>query len=237
MYIKEKEFIEITLKSSKGKNIYEQTLVLFKTLEPLLKNVIRTWIYIKDIDENYKDVVKARNKIFDDNDLTKETNFIASTCIGLPNSNFLKNEYIHLIALLVPNLNYDKLEFMSDVNIMPNTSEYGVRFERGVIFNSNKKYYIISGTASIDKLGNVKYINNIENQIIQALNNIDQLLLKYNQTIHNAEKIIGYVRNKIDIDIVKHICKSTMPNIEWNIIEGQICRPDWLVEFETYIIG
>jgi len=229
-----KPYILVKIESVTSGNAYQQTIKLFTRLEPLLKQTIRTWVYLKDIDVDYNDMVLARNEVFDRNNLVPETNFITSTAIGLPKSNFFKNEFIQLFALIVPDLKQEDLIYMSNEDIMPNTSTYGVRFERGVIF---KNYYIISGTASIDKNGLVKYVGEIEKQTYHALDNIDKLLLKYNQTVYNTKEILGYVRNKKDITVVKEICNKKLHNIKCNIIEGKVCRPEWLVEFETMFEG
>ena len=46
------------------------------------RNLIRTWIYVTNIDVNYQGVVEARNDIFDKEGLTADTHYIASTGIG-----------------------------------------------------------------------------------------------------------------------------------------------------------
>ena len=70
-------------------NSFDQTADIFQdylnTLEEqklrLAENCIRTWIYVRDIDNNYAGMVKARNRVFDEHNLTKDTHFIASTGI------------------------------------------------------------------------------------------------------------------------------------------------------------
>lgn len=70
-------------------NSFDQTTDIFQnyleTLEKqniqLAENCIRTWIYVRDIDNNYAGMVKARNEVFDQHQLTKDSHFIASTGI------------------------------------------------------------------------------------------------------------------------------------------------------------
>ena len=45
-------------------------------------NLVRTWIYVADIDVNYDGVVRARNDVFRRYGLTADTHYIASTGIG-----------------------------------------------------------------------------------------------------------------------------------------------------------
>lgn len=73
-----------------GQSSYLQTLQLFNKYVAYLKekgldmktHLVRTWIYISDIDVNYSGVVRARNDIFALYGLTADTHFIASTGIG-----------------------------------------------------------------------------------------------------------------------------------------------------------
>lgn len=225
-----KDTMKIKIRTFRGDNTYDQTKIIFELLKPRLNDTIRIWIYIKDIDNNYADVVRARNDIFDEVGLIPGKPFIASTGIGRPDDMFQDREWVHIDALIVPDLDQNDLSHMSNKDIMPDTSDYGVRFERGSIY---KNLYMVSGTASIDKEGNVKFIDDLNNQVYQALDNIDALLKKYNQSILNTQKIIGYVRNKQDIPIVKELCNQHISSVDFEIIEGKVCRPEWLVEFET----
>lgn len=82
--------LRLTEEEAKGKDSYEQTHFLFnkylKTIEgtdmTMERNLVRTWIYVTNIDVNYQGVVEARNDIFDQEGLTADTHYIASTGIG-----------------------------------------------------------------------------------------------------------------------------------------------------------
>ena len=73
--------LRLTEEEAKGKDSYEQTRLLFnkylKTIEgtdmTMERNLIRTWIYVTNIDVNYQGVVEARNDIFDKEGLTADT--------------------------------------------------------------------------------------------------------------------------------------------------------------------
>jgi len=216
--------------TTEGETSFEQTCILFSRLKPFFNETIRTWLFIKDIDNTYKEVSTARNEIFDTAGIKEP--YFASTGIGRPDEEFYSGERMHLVALIVPNLDRSELIHMSNANIMPHTKTYGVRFERGVIYRNN---YIISGSASIDKDGKVKHKGNLIKQIHHALSNVDDLLLKYGETIQNAKEIISYVRNPNDIETVRKECLNKMPYVNWIVKQGTVCRTDWLVEFETTI--
>ena len=82
--------LRLTEEEAKGKDSYEQTRMLFDKYLQLIagtdmtmeRNLVRTWIYVTHIDVNYQGVVEARNDVFDQQGLTAETHYIASTGIG-----------------------------------------------------------------------------------------------------------------------------------------------------------
>lgn len=223
--------IKRNFQTTKYRYVFDQAMYLFNELEPYLNDIIRTWIYIKDIDDTYKAVSNARNIFFERVGL-EDGPYFASTGIGKPDNQFYPGELIHLSALIVPNLDRNELTYLENTDVMPHTRDYSVKFERGVVY---KDRYIVSGTASIDKHGNVQHRGDLIKQMYQALYNINALLKKHDRTFYNAKEITGYVRNIDDIETVKKECKKIYPSCKWNIIEGKVCRPDWLVEFELMI--
>lgn len=82
--------LRLTEEEAKGKDSYEQTNLLFNKYLQIIadtdmtmeRNLVRTWIYVTNIDVNYQGVVEARNDIFDKEGLTADTHYIASTGIG-----------------------------------------------------------------------------------------------------------------------------------------------------------
>ena len=66
-----------------------QTLEEFTTLDTALKkrggsvadNCLRTWIYCRDVDNNYQGLVDARRELFREYGMIEKTNYIASTGI------------------------------------------------------------------------------------------------------------------------------------------------------------
>ncbi len=82
--------LRLTEEEAKGKDSYEQTRMLFDKYLQLIdgtdmtmeRNLVRTWIYVTNIDVNYQGVVEARNDVFDQEGLTADTHYIASTGIG-----------------------------------------------------------------------------------------------------------------------------------------------------------
>jgi len=68
---------------------FQQAGSVFNTLSSLvqghgmsfLNNTLRTWIYIRDIHNHYREMVKARKLFFEEKGLNKDTHYVASTGI------------------------------------------------------------------------------------------------------------------------------------------------------------
>ncbi len=225
---------EIYTFTSDKKTVYNQTIDIFNKIKPLIHKTLRTWIFIRDIDNNYSEFARGRKCIFDDCGLTKDTHFIASTCVGEQDQ---KKPLIRVKILVLDNFKDYNIEYMSNIMVMPHTHTYGITFERGVKINTpNNNYYIVSGTASIDKYGYISYVGDLEGQIKHSLFNINELLIKYNSNLNRVVSSTVYVRNLEDIERIKVYLKKYHEYMPVIIRHAHICRPKWLVEVECIVV-
>jgi len=202
----------------------------------LLSNSIRTWIYVRDIDNNYAGMVDSRLQYFIEQGLNKDTRYIASTGIEAKLHNV--DTLVSFDALAISNLDSSQIKRMEAVECMSPTIDYGVTFERGteVVFGDRSHYYI-SGTASIDKNGDVLYIGDPEKQTERAIKNIECLLINANCSLDDFMYIIVYLRDPSSITEVKNIVEDRFPNnLPIVFVEGAVCRPSWLVEIEGVLV-
>jgi enamine deaminase RidA (YjgF/YER057c/UK114 family) len=200
-------------------------------------NVLRTWLYVRDIDNNYSGMVKCRNKCFANVNMTKDTHFIAST--GIEGKSVLPSSLVQLSYISTVGIDSEQIVFMSVPDNMNPTHEYGVAFERGtkIVFGDRTHYYI-SGTASIDNKGNVLFPTDVIKQIERVFINIEALLFKYSASLSDLKIMIIYLRDCSDYQIVENYirerCKDTIPYV---ILNAPVCRPLWLVEIECVAIN
>lgn len=215
--------------------VYEQSVDLFEQLAPHFHNTVRTWIKVKDIDNNYKDFVQGRIDVFKKYGYTKDTHFLASTCVGAVK----QRKWVTLKALVVPDLASLNPVYMEATDYLPHTHTYGVTFERGIKLHlPDKHLYFISGTASIRADGSIAHKGDLLAQLNRALFNTDMLLKKYDATLENMHECTIYVRNKEDIPEVQKFV-ITHPNFDTKGLRFEhapICRPEWLVEVETIAV-
>ena len=122
------------------------------SMDDMKTHLVRTWIYVADIDVNYSGVVKARNDIFAREGLTADTHFIASTGIG--GRTDCRTACVAIDFLTYPHIQESDKKYLKALTHLNPTHEYGVAFERGTRLQlPSSLLYYISGTASIDNKG------------------------------------------------------------------------------------
>lgn len=219
---------------------YTQMKEEFLSLQNTLKeqglcveeNTLRTWIYCKDVDNNYAGLVKARNDFFDTVNLTKENHFITST--GIAGECEDPSRLVRMDSLSYSGLKKEQIRHLFALENLSSTALYGVRFERGTrITFGDRSHYYISGTASIDKEGKVLFLCDVEKQTERVMENISALMEEGGGSLADLKLATVYVRDPADGEIVKKVMKKyvkeTLPFV---ILKAPVCRPAWLVEIE-----
>lgn len=221
-------------------NSFEQTNEIFSSYNSflndndmtLLKNAVRTWIYVRDIDNHYQGMVDSRKDYFLEQGLIKQTRYLAST--GIEAKLKEVNSLVSMDALTISHLKPEQIVRMEALENLNPTSDYGVTFERGskVMFG-DRSHLFISGTASIDKHGQVMFPEDVEKQTERTLENISALLKPHGATLRDMVYFIVYLRNITEFSkVIEVLNKKGFGNVPTIIVEGSVCRPTWLVEIE-----
>jgi enamine deaminase RidA (YjgF/YER057c/UK114 family) len=217
----------------------KQTRVIFDMLENNLNtfnttirdSVLRTWIYVPHVDADYPGVVKARNEIFETINLTRNTHYIASTGIqGRSKKRFAR---VFMDAWSVIGIEPEKVRYIEAPEYMSSTALYGVAFERATAVQMGQADYLfISGTASIDKRGEIVHPGDVEKQTERTLENIVALLNAAGFDKADLSKFIIYLRDSTDYELVKPIIDRFAETLPAVYVNAAVCRPGWLVEIE-----
>lgn len=235
--------LRLTPEETRGYNSYLQTMRLFeKYIECIAEqgldirtHLVRTWIYVADIDVNYEGVVKARNDVFRQYGLTADTHYIASTGIG--GYTATRQESVAIDFLTYPGITADNLYYLQALDHLNPTHEYGVAFERGTrLAIGGTRRYFISGTASIDSHGEVLHVGDVEGQVHRLLENIGALLADGGATMDDVRYFIVYLRDPSDHQLVSTLMQRLHPNVPHIIVHAKVCRPAWLVEMECVAV-
>jgi enamine deaminase RidA (YjgF/YER057c/UK114 family) len=195
-------------------------------------NTVRTWLFLNDIDNHYEEVISARRDFFDISGLTKETHYIASTGIGAALAE--KGMRISMDALSIENIKQEQITYLNAPGHLNPTHEYGVTFERGIrIVFGDREHFYISGTASIDKDGEVVHPADIEKQTTRVIDNINALLSPHKATINDMAYLVVYLRNINHYRFAEEILRKRIDkNVLLIFVNASVCRPSWLVEIE-----
>ncbi|MBN1124813.1 MAG: hypothetical protein JXA82_07390 [Sedimentisphaerales bacterium] len=226
-----------------NRNSSQQTEVLFQQLinvlaghdATLAENVVRTWVYVRDVDRNYKGMVNARRDFFARHGLTADTHFIASTGIEGHGSN--AHTLVSLDALSLLGLQPNQLYYLKAYDYLCDTIDYNVTFERGTrIAFQDRMHFHISGTASIDKNGDVTHVGDVVKQTARAFENTAALLADGGAKLSDLMYVLVYLRDLSDAPVVRDYLNNVVSDIPCILLAAPVCRPKWLVEIEGVAI-
>lgn len=196
------------------------------------RNLLRTWYYLRDIDNNYSGMIKSRLRNYEACGLAAATHSAASTGIEgqMPDPHAL----VSLHSLSTNGLNERQIVFLKALDHLSPTYDYGVNFERGtkVIFG-DRFHCHISGTASIDKYGNVLHKHDVKKQLARTVENMEALLEEGGMSLRDLAAITVYLRDAQDYPAIANLISNIFPpSCAVNITHAPVCRPEWLIEIE-----
>ena len=197
----------------------------------LRDNCVRTWIYVKDVDVFYQDMVASRTALFQRHGMTRDTHYLAST--GIEGSCAHRYDTVLMDACSNLDLAPDQVSYLNDFDHLCATKDYDVTFERGTrIGYADRAHHFISGTASIDNTGRVLHPGDVLRQLERALDNVDALLRSGGAGLADMTHLLVYLRDSSDFARVDVSLRERFPNLPVLILRGAVCRPEWLIEVE-----
>jgi len=202
----------------------------------LRDDCVRTWIYLKDVDVFYQGMVDSRREIFARQGMNGESHYIAST--GIEGACAHRHDLVAMDAYSVVGLKPQQVSYLNDFNRLNLTREYNVTFERGTrIAYADRSHYFISGTASIDRDGQVVHKGDVMRQLERALENVDALLQSGGAKFGDMKYLIVYLRDPTDYARINQYLDFHLPGLPAFIVEAAVCRPEWLVEVEGIAVA
>ena len=227
----EEESLELDAAAQTKEAFRRHISVLSERGMTLEQHCHRTWLYVRDIDRHYAEVVAARNQVFDANGLTADSHYISSTGIGGYSDN--RGAVLGVDFLSVDGLERNQVNYLHALEYLNPTHEYGVAFERGTRLSLPQgELSLISGTASIDKYGECLHRGDILTQTGRLFLNIEKLLEDGQSSLSDVRYMIVYLRDIADYIRVDEYLSLRFPKIPFLITEARVCRPEWLIEVE-----
>jgi enamine deaminase RidA (YjgF/YER057c/UK114 family) len=226
--------------SGDGMGFAEQAAAMFRRAEACLrrdgmsfKDVVRTWIYIAEMEKNYDAFNRVRNELFAARGISPSP---AST--GIQGRIHPADRQCALDLRAVPG---DGCSRATPIHApgMNEASDYGSSFSRGMRLTlSDRSVVFISGTASIDEQGNVVHVGDIEGQVNRMLLNVEQLLRGQGATVKDLVSAITYLKEPEFMQPFRDVCRrrgfpERIPN---TLCVAEVCRPEWLCEMEAIAV-
>jgi len=201
----------------------------------LADNLIRTWLFVRNIEADYAQLVEVRREFFARHGLTPRTHYVASTGIG--GAAAAPAAKIALDAYAIGGVLPEQVGYVKALDHMCPTDAYGVTFERGTtVAYRDRRHLFISGTASIDDKGNVLHDGDVGRQLTRTLENIEAVLAQAGATTDDLCVLIAYIRNLGDEQVVRHGITNRFGDVPLALVAAPVCRPAWLVEIEGQAI-
>jgi enamine deaminase RidA (YjgF/YER057c/UK114 family) len=224
-----------------GEDAYEQTLAMFGVAEDLLqqagmefRDVVRTWIHLREMDRDYADLNRARRAFFEARGIDPAP---ASTGIG---GGPVAEE--HDLCLGVYAVQFQGAPPpVRTVMTAPTLNEallYGSDFARGMrMVETNKVALHVSGTASIDESGRTAHPGDFEAQADRMLVNVAALLEGQGATFGDVVSAVTYLKRPADAGRLREKLHEAgfegFPNV---LVAAPICRPELLCETEALAV-
>jgi enamine deaminase RidA (YjgF/YER057c/UK114 family) len=199
-------------------------------------DVRRTWFYLDDILSWYDDFNRARNEVFKSFGLLNGSpkNVIpASTGIRGRNARGHRCT-LDLIAthpLAGQEISVERLR-----NPLQNEApEYGSSFSRGLsLATGHCRYFLVSGTASIDEVGNTVHPGDFDCQARRTLDNVESLLASGGAVFDDVCQATAFVKRPNDVERMQRILEQRgLQNLPMVCTIDDVCRDDLLVEIDA----
>jgi len=219
-----------------GRGTFEQAYDMFRVAEGLLRaagmtfhDVIRTWIYLRDIDRDYAALNEARGRFFKDCGIERRPASTGVQGIPFPDAHDVAMSFYAI-----------KGSRPIDVSLMstPTLNEawtYGAEFSRGLrLVDANKVTLFVSGTASIDEAGQSVHVDDLEAQARRMLRNIETLLAAQGAGFEDLVSAVTYVKRPSDAEALRTLSRAGgFSGFPHAFVEAPLCRPELLCETEA----
>ena len=204
--------------------------------------LLRTWNYFPEITggqsnyNNYQLFCSGRARAYDRIAATPST-YPAATVIGTSQPGL----YVYFIASKVDGVGIENSQQVSAYHYPPTYSQDPPLFSRALLHrNRQQEVLFISGTASITG-HSTQFADDVNRQLEVCLNNIENLLataIAEHQfaatTIQECAHLKVYLRHGDDLDTIRtHLRLYLGPTVPVYYLQGDMCRPDLLVEIEA----
>jgi enamine deaminase RidA (YjgF/YER057c/UK114 family) len=195
------------------------------------RQVARTWLFLAEIGRDYAALNRARRAFFEAEDVRPAP---ASTGIG--GRPAASGRLVALDLVAFDGLPAGAMRPLS-ASTMNEAPSYGSDFSRGYeVRLADRRLLFVSGTASIDRRGEVLHPGDIGMQAERMLQNVDRLLHAAGAGTGDLAHAVTYVKRAQDAPAVAAACaRAGLPgDLPHVVCVAEVCRDEWLCEMEAY---
>ncbi len=214
--------------------MYDRALASLQRAGASFHDVIRTWIYIADIERDYEALNVVRTSIHEGQGLER---IPASTGIQGATFPWARGCTMDVYALLADRPVQIDMLHSPTMNEAP---AYGSSFSRGMALTINGRTVIyVSGTASIDTEGRILHVGDLEGQVHRMIENVEALLGTRGATFDDVVSAITYLKRPEYLDTFYRIWdeRGLLGDIPNTVSMADVCRPEWLCEIEVIAVS
>jgi enamine deaminase RidA (YjgF/YER057c/UK114 family) len=222
-----------------GESAYEQTHGMFGLAEELLQqagmafsDVVRTWIYLRDMNRDYEALNRARREFFEARGIDPVP---ASTGIG---GGSVSDAHDLCLGIYAVKAGHPPVRTVMTSPTLNEAPQYGADFVRGMkMMEANKIALHVSGTASIDEEGRTAHPGDFEAQADRMLVNIAALLEGQDAHYGDIVSAISYLKRPADAARLRASLRAAgFEGFPHALVVAPICRPDLLCETEALAV-
>ena len=196
------------------------------------REVLRTWIYLDDINRDYQALNDSRNAFFQRDGVGR---LPASTGIGgklHPRGTLCS---LDAYALSTPQVAQIEVLHTATLN---EAAQYGSSFSRGMkMALPDLTYLFISGTASVDERGETVHVGDVRGQLERMLVNIEGLLVPQGATWGDLVQGVTFLKSPEYADVYRELCEERgMVELPHTIVQANVCRRELLCEMEAIAV-
>ena len=196
------------------------------------RDVVRTWIHLRDIDRDYADLNRARRVFFAARGIDPVP---ASTGIGggpVPEGHDL------CLGVYAVKAGRPLVRTVMTSPTLNEAAQYGADFVRGMkVVETNKVALHVSGTASIDEHGRTAHVGDFDAQADRMLVNIAALLEGQGANFGDVVSAITYLKHPADAERLREKLRAAgFEGFPHALVAAPICRPDLLCETEALAV-
>lgn len=220
-----------------GQRAHDDAYAMFEAARQLLaaqgvsfSSVVRTWIYLREMERDYAALNRARRAFFLANGVERRP---ASTGIGgAPSAS------ANRMALCLHAVTGAVQARTMHTPTLNEASEYGSDFSRGMsVEAAGCRTLYISGTASVDEAGRSFAVGDLDAQVERMIHNVETLLEHEGASLADIASAITYLKDADDLPrLLASPARRRLPDHPHSVVQAEVCRPELLCEMEVIAV-